>query len=197
MTDKEGELFLRFGREHKGLLQALGQKWGIHYQFEYQDFVPQGGPCWLGISEASEQDWDWLDLTGVLYQPMPSAKSKEITTMPTHGRRFHHIAQPDQPNEYKLVPLTARELYEFKNAWWLSSDLRQKFGFHITTPRLTEDLIRKPIGGTIGFSLLWIKKQFDAWKGDLPEGEKEDAAGVTFYNMRDGGDIGFVEESER
>jgi hypothetical protein len=179
VTAQESDRFLQFGREHRSLLAALNQRWELHYRFEYQDFVPQGGPTWLGVSEKGDEDADWLQLTGTLYQPLPTARTPEITTAPTHGRRFLHT---DPTGEYRIVPLSAQELYDFKHSLWLSLDLRAKFGFLLTTPRLTEELIRKPIGGTLGYSYLWLKKLWSGWASE-PRSVIEDPSGVTFFSL--------------
>ncbi|MBM3183792.1 MAG: hypothetical protein FJZ64_00610 [Chlamydiae bacterium] len=173
ITREENEAFLEFGREHKKLLEELHQKWKIHYQFEYRDFVPQGGPFWLGITSKFE-DQSWLEVSAEILRPDPIAKDREIVTLPTHGRRFLHVTQGYQKN-----PLTLQELVQFKNAYWLPSHLRKKFGFAITIPRITEDL-RSRIGGTFGFAILWLKKILHKDKTHL---RPQDDSGVTFYSQ--------------
>lgn len=178
VTDKQNQKFLAFGRQHKELLQKLGQKWEINYQFEYQDFVPQGGERWLGISEDNDLDSDWLELTGLLFKPKSSANDLAIITMPTHGRRFNHISSELSNLEYEIVPVSKKELYTFKTAYLFPNELRNKFGFNITTPRMTEGL--RGTAGVTAFSLLWLKKTLgDMWAGNK-RGE-QDAQGVRFY----------------
>ena len=181
VTSEEGVQFLEFGRKHKELLVGIGQKWGVHYYFEYQDFVPQGGPEWIGVSAQYRLDKEWLDLQGTVFRPLPSAKHIDITTMPTHGRRFLLITTEEAKHEYQATPLTPNELYEFKTAYWLPLELRSKFGFHVTTPRMTEEL-RRTVGGTFIFSILWLKKQWDDFTRPKDEGT-QDASGVRFYSV--------------
>jgi hypothetical protein len=181
ITQEQGQKFLEFGRAHRELLRALNQKWGIHYQFEYQDFVPQGGPAWLGVAKESESDADWLDLTATLFKPKSTAKDLDITTLPTHGRRFLHIPKEIAKREYQVIPLNAQELYAFKSSVWLPLELRKKFGYHISTPLLTEKL-RKNIGGSVIFALLWMKKKWEDWKNQDEEPDT-DVSGVTYYSV--------------
>jgi|GEM_PF-4030616 len=177
----ENEDFLQFGRKHRELFKALGQTWEILYQCEYQDFIPQGGAAWLGISKETHTDADWLDITGVLFKPLSSAQSKEITTLPTHGRRFRHLTPEEAKTEYEALPLSVQELHAFKDAYWLPLELRLKFGFFVTTPRLSE-AIRQRIGGTFIFYMIWLKKQWDdLWRR---EDKRQDASGVTFFQMK-------------
>lgn len=181
VTEEENHQFLAFGRKHKGLLKGLGQKWGVHYQFEYQDFVPQGGPELLGVSSHYSHDKEWLEVTGTIFKPLPTAKHLDITTMPTHGRRFLHIDPKESIHEYEATNLTPFELYEFKTAYWLPLELRRKFGYHVTTPRMTEEL-RRTVGGTFIFSLLWMRKKWDDYTHPVDEA-KRDASGVVLYSV--------------
>lgn len=192
VTEEEGAQFLQFGRQHKDLLKTLGQHWAIHYQFEYQDFVPQGGPTWLGISQDGLFDTDWLDLNGTIFEPRPTANDIDITTMPTHGRRFHGVPGSARYKEYKKTMLTIRQLFEFKTSYWLSSPLRKLFGYHITTPRLTEELLRKPIGGTIGYAWFWLNKKWADWR--KPPSGKRDDNGIVYTSLGGKASVGYVHD---
>ncbi len=70
VTVKENQQFLAFGRQNKELLQKLGQKWELYYQFEYPDFVPPGGEEWLGVAKDNDLDSDWLEVTGILFKTL-------------------------------------------------------------------------------------------------------------------------------
>jgi len=175
VTDEEAEQFLEFGRKHKDLIQALGQRWKIDYLFEYQDFVPQGGPQWLGVSQDPARDEKWLEVRGTIFTPLSTAKSQEMTTLATHGRRFHGTV-PE--NEYRSEPLSPEELFTFKTSYWLPDPLRKKFGYAISIPRLTEDL-RSGFASRVLFSVLWVQKKWNDWKGNTSRPDS-DRSGVSF-----------------
>lgn len=191
VTKDEAEQFLKFGRTHKALLLALKQLWKIKYQFEYEDLVPQGGSCFLGIPGYDPKiDESWLNITASVCRPFSSAQDIILTTQPTHGRRFNH-AQPSI--DYQRTALTIPELNRLKENWTLSGSLRKKFGYEWTVPKMTETL-RRTVPGTFAFTYFWIKKQATSFFS--PENLETDKDGVIFCTYKGRGAVrGYIHET--
>ncbi len=145
--------FMKFGREHRELIQGLSQHWKIFHQFEYGDFVPEAGESHLGTEDYHEEiDSEWLDVQIQIFRPLESAHALPITTCPTHGRR---IGQATPNFDYELRNLTPKQLSEYDHAWVLSGDLKETFGYRILlSPTITE-IARRSIG-TVGVPLIHL-----------------------------------------
>ncbi len=129
------EVFIKFLKENRELLEILGQKWKIFHQFEYGDFVPQSGSSHVGTNGYSDELKSVLDFRARVFRPMQTAKSIAMTTAPTHGRRIG-LAEPGV--DYTTTPLNPREVYTFDHAKWLGN-LSKVFGFTVlVSPYLTE-----------------------------------------------------------
>ena len=137
VTTKEAEGLIDFGRLHTALIQNLGQKWEIHYQFEQGDVVPQGGDCFLGVQKYDKaKDENWLLVTGTIQAPIAATDTDPpITTAPTHGRRF----QTENGQRF-TYDLTIAEMDQIKRNWSLNNTLRDKFGYRWTLPYVSEKL---------------------------------------------------------
>lgn len=146
--------FLEFGRKHAPLFQALGIKYRIQHQFEYGDFVPEGGQVHLGATKDQKDDSSWLEFISYVFTPMKDAKALSIRTLPTHGRR---IETAIVGRDYEFKPLTQNALFRFDTAWYLGWDLQKQFGYRFfVSPKLSE-FFRRSFGACIYFPMLGIR----------------------------------------
>lgn len=184
VTLSEARGFIQFGRRHKVLLKSLSQRWEINFQFEFQDLVPEGGTCFLGVQDHEPGDEEWLKIEGSVCKPAETAQDLTITTTPTHGRRFW---QAQQGQDYVRTILTLQHLNDLKQSWLLSRELRGMFGYRLTTPRISE-IIRRGIPGTAAFTYFWTKKQIKSLAS--PVNKEADKDGVEFFTYKGKGQAG-------
>ncbi len=169
--------FINFGNANRDLLGHFGQKWEIHYQFEYKDFVPLGGKCFLGaFGYNKEQDASWLTIKARVCKPLESASDVAVLTAATHGRRFVQAAEMKSATkpDYKETDIPIDELLEVKYSI-LKGRVRKDFGYWLTA--LGEPM-RQSVGGTLIYNYLRLKKKLSQERNPAPyELDKE---GVLF-----------------
>jgi len=153
INESQGVSFLRFGRANKELMAGLGIRIEVKHQFEFGDFVPEGGQVHEGASPDDVDDSGWLDFVAYIFKPRPTAKALCITTLTTHGRR---IGMAENGRDYSEEKLTQKQLYRFDNSWLLR-DLRGKFGYRfLVSPKISE-IFRRTIGGMLYYPMRMIR----------------------------------------
>lgn len=176
VTLQESTEFLDFVNTHKKLLEALGGPWEIQFCFEKKDVVPQGGAVFLGVNTDKNKlvaAQDYVAITAKLFKVNSTDTDVVVTTIPTHGRRFEHLVDIGEHSEV----LSLAELQEFKRGWWLSSILREKFGFSLArSPFLSDMIIRKGPLGNLLYAYHYAKKYFVRLRAPL--GYEVDKKGV-------------------
>ena len=127
------EDFMSFGRRHQELMRVLDVHFSVQHQFEYGDIVTQGGYRHLATSGTSDADGSWLSVKAYVFKPNiydepRTASALPITTLQTHGRRIGEAVEGEK-TDYTQTPVTPQELVEFHDSWYLSQELRRRFGF--------------------------------------------------------------------
>jgi len=153
INESQSASFLEFGRVHKELMACLGMRIEIKHQFEFGDFVPEGGQVHVAASPDDVDDSGWLNFVSYVFKPKPTAKALGITTLTTHGRR---IGMAEIGRDYSVETLTQKQLYRFDRSWLLR-DLRDKFGYRfLVSPKISE-MFRRTIGGMLYYPMRMIR----------------------------------------
>ncbi|MBS0656006.1 MAG: hypothetical protein JSR46_09530, partial [Verrucomicrobia bacterium] len=136
------EAFMTFGRKHKQLITELnGQRWKVKHDFEYGDFVPEGGNSHLGTTGYVEElDADWLDEEITIFKPSETAQDPDITTHCTHGRR---TGKALEGRDFTVKKMSVQELSDFDHSWWMTADLIETFGYRILRSSKIAEYVRE------------------------------------------------------
>lgn len=118
------------------------------HEMEYGDVVPMGGFRHIGATTLPKESYQhWLDIQISVAKPLETAEALEVTSAPTHGRRF---AKALEGKDYSLTRLTPAAFHRFDTSLILDREQNEVWGFrYLQSPIFTEAL-RKTIGATIG-----------------------------------------------
>jgi hypothetical protein len=170
---KSDKAFAQFGKEHGKLIEKLGPKWLIKFDFEYGDAVPLWGESHLGTNGNT----DWIESDIQIRRPVEGSRAPEITTAPTHLRRFGLLRAE---RDYTVTKIAPKDLYAFDHAWLLTGKQRHTFGLRfLTSPKLVE-LARRIIAV---FTRIWfwiankLYSRYNDWK------PRVDREGVFFRRL--------------
>lgn len=169
--EEKNAKFYEAGREYRAIFKHLLKKpIVIDHNFEAHDFVPTVGKDKIGTRHFQIKDKVWLNWSGGIYTPLPTATSKEITTAPTHGRTFWYDSV--EGKDYAKTNLTPFNV----------DDSIAKTLTLLKWPTLTET-VRKTAGWALYPYFKWHEWYYSS---ELPnDGKKdEDETGVLFVKYQ-------------
>jgi len=171
---KHDREFMQFGKKHKEVICALGQKWKIFHLFEYGDMIPLAGESHLGTTDYNPDEDCWLTVDIRVYKPIEHSENLAILIPPTHGRRF---GLAKENSDYEWTSLTPRQLAAYDHSWKLSPELLEVFGYpSLISPKLVE--ISRRILSLGSRPLLYLMDKIHDYT--FPEKVLRDSDGVFF-----------------